>query len=87
MPRTEDIPIRMASTPCESRSWVTVATSDDVLMSGVWTTTPCRRASRTKVCEDQKPIGCEFSNAVQNIAGSYNLIHAEAYTKYAKLTE
>ena len=51
------------------------------------TTTPWRRASRTNVCGLQKPIGWALSNAAQNAAGSWYLIHDDAYTRYENDTE
>ena len=39
------------------------------LTSTLRTTTPCRRASATSVCGDQKPIGCAFSSDAQKAAG------------------
>ena len=87
MPRTEPMPSRTASPPVERGSGSSHAPARDALMSGVRTTTPCRRASCTNVCGDQNPIGCELTSAAQKMAGSWNLIHADEYTRYAKLTE
>ncbi len=58
-----------------------VAFAAEALRSGVRTTTPWRRASRTSVCGLQNPIGWALSSAAQNAAGSWYLIHDEAYTR------
>ena len=58
-----------------------VAVAREALRSGVRTTTPWRRASRTSVCGLQNPIGWALSSAAQNAAGSWYLIHDEAYTR------
>ena len=55
--------------------------ASEALRSGVRTTTPWRRASRTSVCGLQNPIGWALSSAAQNAAGSWYLIHDEAYTR------
>ena len=55
-----------------------VALASEALRSGVRTTTPWRRASWTRVCGLQNPIGWAFSSAAQNAAGSWYLIHDEA---------
>ena len=87
MPRTEPMPRRTAWPLTESAHGSSVAVSADALMSGVCTTTPWRRASRTSVCGDQNPMGWAFNNDAQNTAGSCSLIHDDEYTRYAKLTE
>ena len=55
--------------------------ASEALRSGVRTTTPWRRASWTRVCGLQNPIGWALSSAAQNAAGSWYLIHDEAYTR------
>ncbi len=86
IPRTDPIPNRTATSPSddvppEPRHGSSVAAARDALRSGVCTTTPWRRASRTSVCGDQNPIGCALSSAAQNAAGSWYLIHDDAYTR------
>ena len=78
MPRTEPMPKRTAWPEHDAASGCNVAAANDVLMSGVCVMTPWRVASCTSECGDQKPMGCALSNAAQNAAGSWNLIHAEA---------
>ncbi len=50
------------------------------LTSGPRTSTPCRRASATIVCGDQKPMGWPSSSPAVNAAGWWRFNHAEAYT-------
>ncbi len=56
--------------PCEGSLGSRVAPAPDTLRSGVCTVTPWRRASCTRVCGDQNPIGCAVMSAAQNAAGS-----------------
>ena len=76
MPRIEPMPRRTDVPPSSS-----VAPASEALRSGVCTITPCRRASCTSVCGDQNPIGWALMSAAQNAAGSWYLIHDEAYTR------
>ena len=62
-PRTLEMPRRNANPPVDSLHGSKVAPAFDAFKSGLCTTTPCRRASRTSECGDQKPIGCAFNNA------------------------
>ncbi len=55
--------------------------ASEALRSGVRTVTPWRRASWTNVCGLQNPIGWAFNSAAQNAAGSWYLIHDDAYTR------
>ena len=81
MPRTDPIPSRTATPPVDASHGSSVAVASDARRSGVRTTTPWRRASWTSECGLQNPIGCAFSSAAQNAAGSWNLIHDDAYTR------
>ncbi len=82
-PRTDAMPNRTASsTPgpdcCAGSTGSSVAPASDAFRSGVRTTTPWRRASRTSECGLQNPIGWEFNRAAQKAAGSWYLIHDDA---------
>ena len=77
-PRTEPIPNRTATSPTDSAHGSSVAVASDALRSGDRTTTPWRDASWASECGLQNPIGWALSNAAQNAAGSWNLIHDEA---------